>query len=188
MFPKRAKKTRNNHSDWLRAYIGWSIVLHFMFFVLSLVFIGFWPMIMNLFLATWAYSCYLTLRNCTIFLYLCLLTSSAFCLIDDLYNENVVRPYNSIQKMGMISMSMAYCVLIWFNGRMFWSFYVLGGLKAHRTKDPLLGEQVVDGVLEGTKMATAKLDDELSNAKFKENAELAEGDRRALLNKQYNDV
>ena len=63
LFPKRPYKTRNNHSDWLRAYLGWSLVLHIMFFVLSLIYIGFWAMITNLFLALWSYSCYLTLRT-----------------------------------------------------------------------------------------------------------------------------
>ena len=88
----------------------------------------------------------------------------------------------------MITQSIAFFCLFYFNGRMFWSFYVLGGLKAHRAKEPLLGEQIVDAAVEGTKIATAKIDDEISNAKFKENAELAEGDRRALLNKQMNDL
>ena len=181
LYPRRARKTRNNHSDWLRAYIGWSLVLHMFFFVISLIFVGFWPMIMNLLLATWAYSCYLTLRTSQIFFYICFLISAIFCVFDDLWNENMLRPYNSVQKMGLITQGVCYGCLIFWNSKMFWKFYVLGGLKAHRSEEPLLGEKIVGAAVQGTQIATAKLDDELSNAKFKENAELAEGDRRALL-------
>jgi hypothetical protein len=53
-----------------------ALVLHIVFFAVSLGFIGFEPMMANLYLSIIAYSCYITLKECMICFYLvCLLGS-----------------------------------------------------------------------------------------------------------------
>ena len=136
------KKTRNDHSDWLRAYLGWSLVLHIIFFILSLVFVGFWPMIMNLLLATYCYSCYLTLRVVQIVPYFIFLILAIACAFDDITSPpSNAKPLTAMQMFGIFIEGVAYSLILFYDARMFWQFYKLGGIKAYRDNNkPLLGE------------------------------------------------
>jgi len=53
----------------LKYYLFSATILHSLFFGVSLALIGFEPMFYNMWLALLAYSCYLTLNNCTICTY-----------------------------------------------------------------------------------------------------------------------
>ena len=55
--------------------IGLACFSHILFFCISLAMVGFQPMMLNGFLATWAYSCYLTLNELSIVLYLIFLVA-----------------------------------------------------------------------------------------------------------------
>lgn len=57
----------------LRYHLLSACILHCLFFGISLALIGFEPMYYNMLLALLAYSCYLTLNNCTICAYMTLL-------------------------------------------------------------------------------------------------------------------
>jgi len=61
----------------LKYYLFAAAILHCIFFVVSLALIGFEPMFYNMWLALLAYSCYLTLNNCTICTYV---TSLVFAI------------------------------------------------------------------------------------------------------------
>ena len=73
LYPVMPKRTWTKQGAWLRSMIVTCLVSHFVFFVVGLVMIGFEPMFMNLVLATWSYSVYLTLNEISIILYILLL-------------------------------------------------------------------------------------------------------------------
>ena len=70
LYPKYNKWTYTKEGEYLRRWILISLILHIVFFAVSLAFIGFEPMMANLWLAIMQYSNYVTLRECTIVLYL----------------------------------------------------------------------------------------------------------------------
>ena len=47
----------------MRKAFGAATLIHFLLFIFSLCLVGFWPMFYNMILCSWAYSCYLTLRE-----------------------------------------------------------------------------------------------------------------------------
>ena len=69
LYPKYNKWTYTHEGEYLRRWVLVSLILHVIFFAVSLAFIGFEPMIANLWLAILQYSNYITLRECTIVLY-----------------------------------------------------------------------------------------------------------------------
>lgn len=77
LYPSKMKKAWSKAGKWLRQVIGWTCFLHCLFFTFSLAFVGFKPMIVNLFLATWCYSAYLTLRYWIIIFHLIFLISAS---------------------------------------------------------------------------------------------------------------
>ena len=55
-----------------------ALVSHCIFFVLALALVGFETMLVDLLLASFAYSVYLTLNECSIFIYIFFLMSGTF--------------------------------------------------------------------------------------------------------------
>lgn len=77
LYPSKMKKAWSKYGKWLRSVIGWTCFLHCLFFTFSLAFVGFKPMIVNLFLSMWCYSAYLTLRYWIIIFHLIFLISAS---------------------------------------------------------------------------------------------------------------
>jgi uncharacterized membrane protein len=73
LYPREAKYSDNQEGDWLRRNFAIITFLHAVFFVVSIVYIGFESMISEIFFGCFAYSCYLTLKQPFIMLYLTLL-------------------------------------------------------------------------------------------------------------------
>lgn len=63
LYPSTEVKAKTPEALYLRKVLGWLLLLHFVFFVVSLTVIGFLPMLAEIGYAIWCYSCYLTLRE-----------------------------------------------------------------------------------------------------------------------------
>ena len=93
MYPKKMKRTYTKQGRWLRQVIALCCGLHCVFFIITLAFVGFPPMIINLFLAAWSYSIYLTLREWTTVVYFFLLVLSISAGITDIMYDTTVEAY-----------------------------------------------------------------------------------------------
>lgn len=61
LYPTKPKETDTLEGDSLRFTIGLLCFFHCVFFIVSIVWIGFSSMLGEIFLGIWSYSCYLTL-------------------------------------------------------------------------------------------------------------------------------
>ena len=73
LYPSSSKTAETPEGDWLRRMLFISLFVHAGLAGWALALIGFWPMIINLAQLAWAYSCYLTLREREIAVYMVLL-------------------------------------------------------------------------------------------------------------------
>jgi hypothetical protein len=73
MYPYNSVETFTGWGKVLKYYLFAATILHTLFIAISLALTGFEPMFYNMLLALLAYSCYLTLNNCTICSYVTLL-------------------------------------------------------------------------------------------------------------------
>jgi len=78
LYPGRMIEAQTNVAKDLRCVIGCSCVMHCFFFVFCLALVGPSEMFVNLMLAAWTYSCYLTLYEMVILLYLVFLGIAVF--------------------------------------------------------------------------------------------------------------
>ena len=74
-FPAIPKKTYNDEGINMRNIMVIQTTIHMILFILNLVFVGFYPMLMELGFMTLAYTTYLTLREWLIVIYLISLVS-----------------------------------------------------------------------------------------------------------------
>ena len=62
LWPNEQKPYFTEEGQRMRTAMTATTVIHCLLFILSLTLIGFFPMLYNLILAAWSYSCQLTLR------------------------------------------------------------------------------------------------------------------------------
>ena len=70
LFPYQSVTTFTEWGHLLKNYLLAATILHAIFFGVAIAMIGFQPMIYTMFLGLVCYSCYLTLNNCSICLYM----------------------------------------------------------------------------------------------------------------------
>ncbi|CDW88769.1 UNKNOWN [Stylonychia lemnae] len=70
LYPSQQKETDTLEGDHLRTTVGVLCILHSVFFLVSLTVIGFYSMLMEVAYAVWLYSCYLTLKEWQVVLYI----------------------------------------------------------------------------------------------------------------------
>jgi hypothetical protein len=138
MYPRKLKPALTAEGQWLRKCVGWSTVLHIIFFAFSLAFVGFLPMISNLFLATFGYSVFLTLRECEVVVYLVTILSAISGGFFDLMHH---KDNDASQKMGLIVMMASYVWVIYYLCRAYYFFRKSGGIKGSRIDNQLLLEE-----------------------------------------------
>ena len=119
------KTAWTTQGKWLRSTIGCACILHILFFVFSLAFVGFPSMIINLILASWSYSVYLTLNEWKVLLYFLFLAAATLSGL--IYG--IEQKKDGVQKMGLIVNCCFYCANIYFIGTAYWSFRKTGGIK-----------------------------------------------------------
>merc|ERR1712224_784312 len=91
MYPAKPKIVRTPQGIDLRKTLRICLIFHIIFFVVSLMAIGYSSMISEVAFAILCYSCYLTLREWTIILYWALLFLSIFLGIMNLFEYRNIR-------------------------------------------------------------------------------------------------
>ena len=90
-YPQQKKKTETHEGEQFRFCLGLDTAVHVVLFFGSFAFVGFKSALINLALACWAYSCYLTMREKQAIFYVVLLVLAfAFSIVDltrDLYGN-----------------------------------------------------------------------------------------------------
>ncbi len=90
LYPSKPKQLSTHEGKRLRTHIGVFMLFHMMFFVTSLTAVGFLPMLTELGFVIWTFSCYLTLREWEIILYLVALSCAAiYGLLNLFANKNI---------------------------------------------------------------------------------------------------
>ena len=125
LYPINQKTAWTSQGKWLRRCIGIACFLHCFFFIFSLALVGFPSMIINLILASWSYSVFLTLNEWKVALYLFFLGASTF---SGLF-YGLEQKKDGMQKMGLIVNCSFYCLNIYFTAQAYWSFRKTGGIK-----------------------------------------------------------
>ena len=77
LWPHQQKKSETKEGEGLRCSLGFATIMHIFLFVACLTLVGFRPMLYNLLQFSWAYSCYLTLREREIVVYFIMLAGFA---------------------------------------------------------------------------------------------------------------
>ena len=137
-YPTMKKKAYTSEGEWMRCVSAISVVIHNCLFIFCLAFVGFYPMIFNFVQACWSYSVYLTLREREMAFYLLLLVGQVVCdlsLIRRAEEGKIV----GLQLGGFIGNMVACGILLWANGRAWYSFRNSGGLRGKSgMTEPLL--------------------------------------------------
>ena len=125
LYPAKKKHAWTKQGVQLRNCILVAGLAHCMFFVVSLAMIGFRTMMFNLFLACWAYSCFLTMNELSILLYF------LFLLMSTIYGlqYSLSRQTQSYEVLGLILNLSLYCFNIYFIGKAYIQFRRYGGIK-----------------------------------------------------------
>jgi hypothetical protein len=74
LYPSKMKQVVSTDGRRVRKSILFALVLHVLLFFFCLAVVGFIPMLANFMLSCWSYSCYLTIREKEIVIYLVLLS------------------------------------------------------------------------------------------------------------------
>ena len=99
-------------------------------------------MIINLILASWSYSVFLTLNEWKVALYLFFLGVSTF---SGLF-YGLEQKKDGMQKMGLIVNCSFYCLNIYFTAQAYWSFRKTGGIKGLKPTQNLAEERAAQKV------------------------------------------
>ena len=97
---------------------------HMCFFVISLAFVGFEAMIFALLLGTWSYSCYLTLREWSVGLYILFSLATAFYLL----YAGAGFDAESTQVVGLLANSGFDVCAAYYTARAYYYFRKTGGI------------------------------------------------------------
>ncbi len=125
MYPNDPKYSDNEEGDHLRRHFGVVVFLHIVFFVVSIVYIGFEAMLSEVFFGCLAYSCYLTLREPFIVFYLFGMTIAFLHGIYELTLSNYINPNNMF---FFIADEVFYALVIWFITMSYLKFRRAGGI------------------------------------------------------------
>ncbi len=128
----------------VRKAVLFSLILHIILFFFSFAVVGFRPMVMNFLLACIAYSCYLTVREKEIVIYLVLLTIGSF---DDMVSlkKDVL---GNLQVLGKIINLVTYCLLLYVVGKSYYAFRHAGGLHGRGQQSNLIEDLALAKVKE----------------------------------------
>ena len=95
LYPSKPKLAPTPEGQSLRKLFGMAMVLHIVFFVVSLTAMGFLPMLAEIGFSLWAFSCYLTLREWEVVVYLVALLGSIIYGVLNLFGQKGLGKENS---------------------------------------------------------------------------------------------
>jgi hypothetical protein len=122
LYPTKPKATDNEEGDRLRFVLGCCVIVHLVFFLVSLTAIGFKSMLFEIALGLWSYSCHLTLREWQCLLYIVGL------LIGILHGLFSIFYFSKINLLFFILNIVLLCIAFWFVCRRYYKFRVAGGI------------------------------------------------------------
>jgi len=108
LYPTNKNKAWNPKAKTMREVFQWAIGFHLIFFVASLAFLGFGPMVEDLTLAAIAFSSYLTLYDWVISFYMIALSGSL------LSGFVMFFKFQSIPLSYFLLTTFLYCMLVYF--------------------------------------------------------------------------
>ena len=157
LYPSSRKVAETAEGDWLRRMLFVAMIIHAGLAAWALALIGFVPMILNLLQLAWSYSCYLTLREREVLVYMILLLGQFIynmcCLLG---THDGDEDLTSIQQLGKM-VSAVLCVLLGYTvGKAYYDFRKSGGLHGDLKggEAPLLIEdRIADQVSRGVNAA-----------------------------------
>ncbi len=138
LYPSKRKEIPEDNVDGhtLRVMLLIATIAHSLLAFFCLAFVGFWPMIINVIQAAWAYSCYLTMREREIVLYLFLLCVQIICQFFGLFSNESENDKGSIKFLGAMICICTCSIMGYLVGKEYYSFRMIGGL--HMLYKPLL--------------------------------------------------
>ena len=118
LFPNHPKPADTPQGLHLRRVLKYLVTLHILFFFVSLTVIGFLPMISELGLSTWSYSCFLTLREWQVIIYLLLLVVSVVNGIFNVFDFSTVGLLFYIVNLIYLVFALYFCFFAYKSFRM----------------------------------------------------------------------
>ena len=176
LYPSQSKQAFTAEGDWLRKMCLFATVAHAGLTVTGLAFVGFQCMALNALQCCFSYSCYLTLREREIWIYMFILLCQVLLNLLDILGvtDNPAKAHmteSSLQQLGQF-IALAMCVLIgYLVGRASYMFRKSGGLHGNLPKGgaPLLLEDQVMGYAQtGAEIAGGMVNDHLDKQDAKE--------------------
>ena len=134
LYPSSKKESTSNmtYANWLRCVCLIATITHFTLIIFCLAFCGFGPMAFNFFQAAFAYSCYLTLREREMIVYIILLVGQIiYCSMKLLNGGEDGEPAAATQTGGYIGNIVAAAILLYMSIRAEWLFNSTGGLRGN---------------------------------------------------------
>ena len=141
MFPEKKKEATTPQGKWLRNMFACTTFLHIVFAILSLALVGAEAMYSAQVLSILSYSCYLTLREWTIILYLVITFVSAFYLA----YAGAGTLAESTQILGLYIGIMVDLATVYYCGRAYYYFRETGGIKGVARTGDLPEERLYHG-------------------------------------------
>ena len=141
LYPSKRKEIPegNDDGEYLRVMLLIAIILHSGLAFFCLAFVGFWPMLINVIQAAFAYSCYLTMREREVVFYLFLLIVQVVTQFLGLFEPKTENDQGSLKFLGAMICICVCAVLGYLVGKAYYSFRVVGGL--HMLYKPILEAQ-----------------------------------------------
>ncbi len=124
LWPNTSKQYFTEEGKRLRCAMLACTCIHTFLFVFSLSLVGFYPMLYNLWLGCWAYSCYLTLREREVIAYFIMLVAVIVVQIGRFWRGNE----GSWQSLAGLAEIGVYCLVLYIAARYYYAFRVSGGL------------------------------------------------------------
>ena len=145
LYPTMKKQAETEEGQWLRCCCAISTVVHFCLFVFCMALVGAPSMLLNLFQSAVIYSCYLTLRERELAVYIVLVCGQILQSIFYFVGGEEGESLGAFQTGGGIGNAVACGLLLFANGKAWYAFRMSGGLHGLDVNKPLLEDKDDDG-------------------------------------------
>jgi len=160
LYPNKPKEADTYEGDDLRFVLKVCCILHGLFFLASIVAIGFISMLQDIFYSCWTYSAFLTLKEWQVILYIVTLFFGSCHGIFNLFM------YSELNLLFFILKLIYYVCALYFVARAYRNFRVTGGIhgKLGRQKPKPEGETPAEATDSGKKKKKKKgsIDDKVA--------------------------
>lgn len=121
-YPRKKKRAGTQAGASLRTALGVSLFMHTVFFIVSLLAIGFYVMLTEIFFISWVYSSYLTLSEWQVIVYEIVL------LFGIVHGALSIFSFNNINLLFFILLLIFYGLCFFYTGQRYLTFRAHGGI------------------------------------------------------------